>query len=83
MNTYNILSHIIKYKNIKNSSVELRYLSYDTDEICYVVQPNEDIDFYLENITITELNNFIRIEKRKEKILKIKQMNMGVIPFIY
>lgn len=73
MNTYNILSHIIKYKNIKNSSVELRYLSYDTDEISYVVQPNEDIDFYLENITITELNNFIRIEKRKEKILKIKQ----------
>lgn len=73
MNTYNILSHIIKYKNIKNSSVELRYLSYDTDEISYVVQPNEDIDFYLENITITELNNFIRTEKRKEKILKIKQ----------
>ena len=45
MNTYNILSHIIKYRNIKNSSVELRYLSYSTDEICYVVQPNEDIDF--------------------------------------
>ena len=73
MNTYNILSHIIKYKNIKNSSVELRYLSYDTDEICYVVQPNEDIDSYLENITITELNNFIRIEKRKEKINKIRK----------
>lgn len=73
MNTYNILSHIIKYRNIKNSSVELRYLSYSTDEISYVVQPNEDIDFYLENITITELNNFIRTEKRKEKILKIKQ----------
>ena len=57
----------------KDFSVELRYLSYDTDEISYVVQPNEDIDFYLENITITELNNFIRTEKRKEKILKIKQ----------